>query len=104
MSIWIWCEDCKGKFEAKPSSLKIEDLGGGSFRLTAKCPNCSVKSMARYVPSRPDAPAIIPPPPGSPFAQTVAGILREEGCMAGEDGPTDPIPPRSAPFVPRLVK
>ncbi len=119
MSIWIWCEDCGGRFEIKPSSFKIEDLGGGSFRLTARCTNCSEKSMARYIPASPDSPAIKPspsegvppeappaetPPTGSPFAETMAEILREEGCMHGENEPPGPTPPRSAPVGPQPDK
>lgn len=57
MSIWIRCEDCKGHFEAKASSLKIEDLGNGAYRLTARCPNCGEKSMANIIPRRPDSSA-----------------------------------------------
>jgi len=100
MSIWIWCDDCEGKFEAKASSLKIEDLGDDTYRLTASCPNCPEKSMANIIPVRPDPPAI-QPPAGSPFVQAVAEILQEEGCMHDEDEPFGPTPPRSAPFGPR---
>lgn len=99
MAIWIWCSDCEGRFEAKASSLKIEVLGDGAYRLTARCSNCSEKSMARIVPFRPN-----PPAAGSPFAQTVMEILQEEGCMTGESEPPGPARPRDTPFRPRLVK
>lgn len=105
MAILIYC-DCGGKFEAKASSLKIENLGDGAYRLTARCPNCGEKSMANIIPRRPDSPALGPPPPGlvSPFAETVAEILREEGCMPDENEPPGPTPPRSAPFGPQPEK